>query len=243
MIKDLPILERPREKALRYGVDSLSNVELLAIIVSSGTRGNSAFDIAHKLFMNLGGMYRLSISSLSDLQSVPGINQVSALKLQAVFEFSRRLRVVEQEVEENEVSSRYIFEKYRPRMEGLEQEIFGVVSLNNKHQILNEKIVYRGTKSRIEASTKEVLKELIRVDAKNFYIFHNHPSNDPVPSDEDTIFTIELIKQAKKIGIKMLDHIIICRNEYYSFLKNGKLLLNKEEITSNTLDNFREFTK
>lgn len=232
MIKDLPLLERPREKALRYGMDCLSNIELLTIIISCGTKGKSAFDIAHELFMSFGGMYKLSISSLDELKSVSGINEVSALKLQAVFEFSRRLRMVEQEIEEREVSSKYIFDKYSPRMEGLDQEVFGVVSLNSKKQITNEKIVYRGTKSRIEVSTREILKELIRVDAKYFFVFHNHPSNDPSPSDEDSIFTLELIKQARKIGIQMLDHIIICRDDYYSFLKNGGLLTNKEEATN-----------
>lgn len=226
-IKDLPLNERPREKALRYGFESLGNHELIALIIGSGTRGNSALDIAYELLISNNGLSNLSKLPYQDFLRIKGVSEISALKLGATFELFKRLENFSPE-EGAEIDSVKVYKKYRIKLMSYDQEILGIIVLNRKRKILSEKIIYKGTKNGINTSIRDIFKELLFVGGHYFYLFHNHPSENVEPSKQDVIFTGEVIKECSKLGFTMLDHIIISYKEFYSF-KTGELIKNPDQ--------------
>ena len=141
-IKDLPLNERPREKAIRFGFESLGNYELIALIIGSGTKGSSALDIAYELLQSNNGLSNLSKLPFQDFLRVKGVNEISAVKLGAVFELYKRLDDFSPEEGAN-INSEKIFQKYRIKLMNYDQEILGIIVLNRKHAILAEKIIYK----------------------------------------------------------------------------------------------------
>ncbi len=218
-IKDLPNNERPREKMERYGSQSLSEVELLAIIIGTGSKGSSAIDIAHSL-INSSGLYSLSNYSYEDFKNIRGIAKINALKLEALFELYRRIHSLKMDDEKVEISSKFIIDKYQTIIQNLDQEIFGIIIVDNNNKILFEKILYKGTKHKVNVSNKDIFKELMLKNANRFYIFHNHTGEDPSPSDYDIVFTANLIKECKNFDYHLLDHIIITKHHSFSFSQN-----------------------
>lgn len=224
-IKDLPKNERPREKAVRYGLESLGNHELIALIIGSGTKGNSALDIAYELLESNNGLNNMSKKPYREFLRIKGLSDVSALKLGATFELFKRLDNFSAE-EGAIITSEKIYQKYRIKLMSYDQEVLGIIILNRKRKILSEKIIYIGTKFGINTSIRDIFKELLMVGGHYFYLFHNHPSEDVKPSNQDIIFTRQVIMECSKLGFTMLDHVIISYNEYYSFkelsLKTGQ---------------------
>ena len=217
-IKELPKLERPREKALLYGLEKLSNVELIAILIGSGTKDRSALDISYELLDTYKGIFNLSNAPFLDLTKTKGISKITAIKLGAVFEIYKRISQSEYQETNITISQNYIYTKYSKIIQGDTQEILGVIILNGNKKVIREKLLYKGTKVELSASYLEIFKEVLIADGKYFYIFHNHPEGNPYPSDKDIIFTSGLIKEAIKLKIKMIDHIIIGKNSYFSFI-------------------------
>lgn len=218
-IKDLPITERPREKAMRYGFDILSNVELLALIIGSGSKGVSALDIAYELVNKNNGLANLIKLPYQDFLKVKGLSKASALKIEAVFELFKRINnLIQDEVEV--IDETTIFNKYRISLQQYDQEILGILILNRHKKLLCERIVYKGTKTGMAASIREIFKELLLVGGTYFYIFHNHPSGEVEPSRPDAIFTEQLIEECSKYGFTLVDHLIISNDKYFSFSKN-----------------------
>ncbi len=215
-IKDLPKNERPREKALRFGLESLGPHELIGLIIGSGTRGNSALDIAHQLLETNNGIHNLSRKAYQDFLTIKGLSEISALKLGAVFELFRRLESFNPD-DGGKLDSHTIFEKYRIRWMNCDQEILGIIVLNKKRRILSEKTVYIGTKYSITTSIRDIFKELLFAGGDFFYLFHNHPSDNVEPSEHDIIFTAEIIKECGRLGFTLIDHLIISYHEFYSF--------------------------
>lgn len=216
-IKEIPKKDRPREKALTYGIETISDAELLAIIIGSGVKNKSALDIANSLIDNYKNLLQLSNSNNALLMKEFGLSQISALKLEATFEFCHRLNKPKYKDEICVNTSNDLYELYRYL--GYEnQELFIVVMLNHKGMILKEKTIYRGTNNRIEINLQEILRELLMVKAKYFAIIHNHPSGNCFPSKEDEESTIIIAEKAKFLGLKLFDHLIICSKGYYSFM-------------------------
>ena len=215
-IKDLPSNEKPREKLMRYGVESLSNVELITIIIGSGTRNNSAMDVAYNLIRNKG-LLSLSHIPYEDYMKITGIKRAKALMLASIFELYRRLSVLENEQESEEITSFYVYEMVKNSLDGIEQEVLGILVLDRDKKLITEKIIYKGTKDYIKTSTRDILKILVLKNGKYFYIYHNHPDGSLEPSDNDIAFTETIIKEAKRYGYYLLDHIIITKKGYFSF--------------------------
>ena len=223
-IKDLPSNEKPREKLMRYGVESLSNVELITIIIGSGTRNNSAMDVAYNLIRNKG-LLSLSHIPYEDYMKITGIKRAKALMLASIFELYRRLSVLENEQESEEITSFYVYEMVKNSLDGIEQEVLGILVLDRDKKLITEKIIYKGTKDYIKTSTRDILKILVLKNGKYFYIYHNHPDGSLTPSESDIAFTESLILESRRYGYQLLDHIIITENGYFSFANGDSIII------------------
>ena len=222
VVKELPALERPREKANRYGIDVLSDAELLSILLAKGYQGNNAIQISSSLLNKYGGLNNLSEVPTKELKKNKGIKDAKALILAAIFEIHRRLLIKVKENEDVEVDVDFLVEKYYPVLSRCVQEILIVVLLNARHKISFETILYKGSGNMITINFDDIYHLLAVHEAKSYYIIHNHPSGDSAPSEQDVIATNNLFLQSKRVNINLIDHLIISRNDYYSFSKKKK---------------------
>ncbi len=217
-IKSLPTLERPREKAFHYGADRLSDHELIAILIGSGTVDCSALDIAYKMLSDHKGLLNLVQKPFSDLLHFKGIGKSKAVKIIAAFEIAKRFNSLKSINEDLPVSSNEIYERYKYHVTGVYQECLRLIILNNKRKIIHEVNLYQGNESSVNCSWRQIIQQVLIHNGKYFYIVHNHPSGNHSPSKEDIEFTTTLIKESQKLKIKLLDHLIISDNGYFSFL-------------------------
>ena len=225
-IQDLPTLDRPREKALRYGIEELSDVELLSILIGSGYQGENVTEVANKLLSTYNGLEGLSLISVSEMSKNKGIKANKALLLAAVFEIHKRLNI--KKIENSTlrtVDSDYLYQKYSPKLENVNQEVLILVLVNRRRNIIRESTLYKGTENDVIFSYKEMWRELFIHNASGFYLIHNHPNNMANPSKKDIIFTGEIIRESQKIRIPLIDHLIIGDDGYYSFEKNKKIII------------------
>lgn len=222
-IKNLPTLERPREKALRYGLDSLSDVELLTLLISTGYKEVSALEIAANLLTNNNGLLSLSKVPLTELKKNKGIKNSKALKLAAIFELHYRLSRKEEETNETVINTDYLYNKYKEKLLSNNQENLVLIMLDSRKKIIHEKTMYVGTDNKIIFSYKDIWRELLNYNARSFYLIHNHPTGKKEPSKNDIFFTSELFRESKRINIPMIDHIIVGKDGYHSFTDVKKL--------------------
>ena len=215
-IKDLPPLDRPREKAKRYGLTSLSDVELLTLLISNGYEGRSASEIATDLLSNSGGLVNLSKVPSNEYTKTKGIKSVKALTLGAIFELHRRLCTKEIEQEEVEASEDYLYNKYKHTLSSSNQENLVLIVTNSRNKIIHEKLLYSGTQNNLIFSYKDIWREVLTHNGKGFYLIHNHPSGDSTPSKKDIIYTQEIYRESKRLETPLLDHIIIGESNYCS---------------------------
>lgn len=218
-IQDLPILERPREKATRYGIETLSDQELLSVVIGSGYHGGNAHEIAGKLLSSSNGLLGLSNRSYSSLLAEKGIKETRALLISAIFEIHKRINAKELEAFP-QVSTEYLYNKYHRELLGVDQEVLIIVLLDYRKRIIYETTLYKGTENNVIFSYKDIWRELYRRNAKSFYLIHNHPSHSHAPSVQDVVFTQEMFRESRRIGIPLVDHIIIGQDGFYSFQKN-----------------------
>ena len=219
-IQDLGFLERPREKAERFGIDKLTDSELLALIINVGTIGHSSLDIAREMMREAKSLNTLIGKPYEYYLSFKGINKVNALKLTAVFEILKRINEKQQLIyeENNAVTSESLFRRYSLSLTGLAQENFILVILNKNKQIIFETTLYKGDDVCAVVSSREIIRLLSIHNGYYFYLIHNHPNGSLEPSKSDIDFTNSITEKAEKIGVKLLDHIIITDKDYYSFL-------------------------
>lgn len=215
-IKDIPSFERPREKALAQGFDSLSNAELLAIIINSGNKNISALDIGNEILKLSNGLYNLSSLNLKDLKSVKGINKVKSTQLLALFTLMDRLKIEKIQHKSCQVDVDYILERYSDYFVHLNQEVVLLLVLNRNKRLISERILYRGTDYLVPISIKTIIKQVILHDGYYFYLVHNHPSGNVIPSPQDLLLTFRLKTSIKKMGIHLLDHLIVHSSGYTS---------------------------
>ena len=221
-IQELPILERPREKALRYGVEKLTDTELLSVLLGSGYHGENVREMSNHILESYQGLFGLSKVHLNDLIKFKGIKSSKALILASVFEIHRRLLVKEQQNEENEVTPEFLYKKYYPIVKDDMQEIIILVILNRRKRIIFETTLYKGTGSDVVFSYKEIWRYLLIYEGHSFYLIHTHPNKESKPSRKDIVFTVELFKEGERINIPMRDHLIIGDDGYYSFQNSKK---------------------
>lgn len=221
-IEEIAKENRPREKAFKDGVESLSNQELLALIIGSGVRGASALEIAGELLSsNFNSLDSLAKMKFESFKSYHGLAKINALKLAAIFELHNRINKEENSEIQTLRSADEVYTKYK-YLENYEQEVLIILLLDGKLKLKKEKLLYKGTYNSFSINVSEVLKELVLGEAKYFILIHNHPDGSKKPSEEDILSTNIIEKSSKNLGIKLVDHIIIFKDGYYSFRKEIK---------------------
>ncbi|MBP5417557.1 MAG: DNA repair protein RadC [Clostridiales bacterium] len=224
-ISELHPSVRPYERLESYGAESLSDEELLAIVIRSGTKGKSSKDIASQLLSNIDnpdglcGLYKLTLKELADQE---GVGRVKAIVLKACLELGRRsyMRYGSQSrirLLTSDVASGYFEEK----MAFLETEEVHVALLDNQQSLISHHVICKGSVNGVGLCFRELFRMAVKANATGLILAHNHPSGDPTPSEEDIETTLNLKKSGELIGISVVDHIIIGRGISFSMLKNG----------------------
>lgn len=211
-LKDMPASELPREKALKYGAESLSNRELIALILRKGTRNRNVLETADDLLAVSGGLAGLARMSVPALCEVPGISKVTAVQLKACMELVQRISSAKLQnvciMDRGGELRQWLQMKMGSKM----QEELLVIYLDQAFQILKEKTLFRGTASQSVVSVREVLKEALEICARNLILVHNHPSGNTEPSAEDLGFTSRMIQAAELMDINVIDHFVVSQN-------------------------------
>ena len=215
-MKDIPELERPREKAMRYGFEKLSDNELLAIVINSGNHKHSALDIASDLLAKGGGLYNLDALSQKDLKTVKGISKVKSIQLQSLFYLMRRIKERKLDIENNPVTKEDIYERYHDYFNNIKQEVVKIIVLNRSKKIIYEATLYRGSSYLVPIEINKVIEEVIGHGGYYFYVLHNHPSGFVKPSPQDLLLTLRLKESIKKLKIYLIDHLIFYCGGYTS---------------------------
>ncbi len=225
MLKEAEQGMLPYEKCLRFGVETLSDTELLAVIIRSGTRDSSCIKVAEDILRRSGSFGILGLKHLtySDYRNIRGIGNVKAIMLQCVGELSARISRASAAERVRFKSSAEAAAYCMEFMRHYENERFLVLFLNNKCELIHERIISIGTVNFTCISPREVFRYALSYGAVNIIIVHNHPSGDPQPSREDIETTRRLIEAGEIIGISIVDHIIIGDNRYTSFMDNNIL--------------------
>ena len=228
-IRDLPLLERPREKALRFGITSLSSEEILALLLGSGGYQNSAIEIARNMLVDSRGLYQLGNKDIKQFEKYKGISTAKALTLSAVFEIAKRYYEKEFEIVEDQefIDGEYLYNKYHIRLVSNPREIFILVILSKKRQIVHEITLFKGSNNRLNISYREIFHQILLNSGFYIYVIHNHPSGTFKPSKEDVAFTSDLSERCEKVGVVLLDHLIISEEGYYSFYKDQPRKISK----------------
>ena len=220
-MKNLPVTERPYEKLEQYGEKNLTNAELLAIIIKSGTREETSVQLAQKILLLNENRDKNNLNFLRDI-TIEELIKVKAIQIKATCELASRMNSIDnyKNITINKPSDvvDILFEEMRFE----KQEILKVVILGNKNKLLKIKDIAKGTGNFVKASIKDVLNEAVKVQAMQIILVHNHPSGDVTPSKNDIEFTREVKKASTILGINLIDHIIIGGNNYISiFSKLG----------------------
>lgn len=225
-MKMLPASERPYEKAAETGVESLSDGELLAVILRTGARETSARDLAEEV-LKLGkpsGLLGLLHHSLPDYREIRGIGQVKAIQLASIGELSKRIWKAAQSEDELICSHpAAIADYFMEEMRHMEQEHLKLLILNTKNILIKDVDISKGTVNASLATPRELFIEALRYRGSSVILLHNHPSGDASPSQEDCLFTIRVAEAGKLMGIPLLDHIIIGDTSYVSLKERGIL--------------------
>lgn len=220
-IRDLPLDEHPRERLARHGAATLSDRELLALVLSSGSRGRSALDIARSLVAD--GLSALARREWRTYAQITGVGEANAAKLAAAFELGRRATARESPINDPVLDPDALARSLMARYAHHVQERLGAVYLDTRHRVLREREIYVGTVNSATVSTRDVLRHALDDHAAGVIVFHNHPSGDPAPSADDLVFTRKLVDAGKVLAIDIVDHLILGSNRYVSLQQRGML--------------------
>ena len=220
-IMDMPQGERPRERLAKYGAEALSNAELLAIILRTGSQGETAVDVGNKLLkMYEGNLRELFTTDVNELSKIKGLGFVKAVQLKACLELAKR--IFEYKPEKNQVrSTQDVVNMLMPELRFEKQEKLFAVFLGTKNYLIKRKLVSVGGIDVNVFKPKEILYMAVRENSSAMIIVHNHPSGDPEPSEDDIKITKKLVEAGKVIGIPLQDHIIIGDGTYISMKERG----------------------
>ena len=220
-VHDMPKQERPRERLQRLGPDALSSQELLALIIGRGISKRSVLDIAHELTRRFGSIHGMSEATIEELSAVKGIGIAKAAQLKAAFELAKR-QDLEQDIPPFTVNNpQTLVKAIRATIQDKAKEHFKLVLLNTRNKVTGIIPISVGTLNASLVHPREVFKEAIHGNAASVILVHNHPSNDLEPSEEDIKLTRRMVEAGNIIGIEVLDHIIITKNDFLSLKARG----------------------
>lgn len=223
-IKEMSRQEKPYEKCQEFGPTALTDAELLAVVLRTGTEGMSSVDLARQILKSGGGEERLDNlyhMEIPELTRIRGIGTVKAIQIICLCELAKRLSKASVGKRVMFDRAEYIADYYMEEMRHLEQEEMRCVFLNSKCQLITDKVVSRGTVNSSLASPREIFIEALRCRAVNLILLHNHPSGDPNPSYQDVMVTRKIREAGTLIGVELQDHIIIGDHCYFSLKERG----------------------
>ncbi|HHV00367.1 MAG TPA: DNA repair protein RadC [Bacteroidales bacterium] len=223
-ITDWAVEDRPRERLWNKGPASLSDAELLAILIRSGTRNNSALDLARELLAMAGNsLSQLGRLSAGEIKKIKGMGETKAVTIAAALELGRRRKLAEAADNPQIRSSADVFSIFSPLMEDLSHEEFWILFLNRANRVTGRMKISQGGVSGTVTDVRIVMKKAIETLASGLIICHNHPSGNTSPSDSDIRITLKIKEAGALMDIQLLDHIIVAGKDYYSFADNGAL--------------------
>lgn len=220
-IADLPVSEKPREKALLLGIRSLSSRELLAILLRTGYKGYSALDVADDILKQANGLSGFARMNQAELLKIRGIGVSKALELQACLEISRRIAL--ENIKDTDVLQHpeNVVKWLQNEIGTSDQENFLAIYLNNRNCVISHRLLFTGTINMSLVFPREIFREAIINKANKVIVVHNHPSRDLTPSHYDIELTNKLIEASKLMNIELADHIIVSDQDWFSFLRAG----------------------
>lgn len=223
-LKNMPDPERPRERLLAYGVENLSNEELLAIILKTGSKKQNVKELANNVLCQFGDVKNLKNARINSLTKIEGIGMVKAIELISAIELGKRVYETNDYQELVTLTNpQNIINYFHELFKDAKQECFYVIYLNSKNKYIDKKLIYKGILNKSLIHPRDIFKEAYLLSASSFICIHNHPSGDATPSKEDEEVTNNLKQIGIIHGINLLDHIIIGKNNYYSFYEDKNL--------------------
>ena len=232
-MRELPETERPYEKLEQYGEKTLTNAELIAIIIKTGTKEETAVGLAQQI-LKLNSKKEQNLSFLRDLtieefMKIKGIGKVKAIQLKAVCELAIRMNTVTNYKERQILKPYDIAEILIEKMRFEKQEILKVAMLNNKNKLIKIRDIAIGGGNFVTATIRSVLNEAVKIEAAKIILIHNHPTGDPTPSRQDLEFTNKVEQAANILGIQLLDHIVIGNANYISIFSEREKMQNERK--------------
>ncbi|MFJ7663141.1 DNA repair protein RadC [Lysinibacillus sp. NPDC097162] len=221
MIRDVNIADRPRERLLRQGAKSLSNQELLAILLRTGTKEESVLVLANRVLSTFERLHHLKHATIEEMVAIKGIGEVKAIQILAAIELGRRLSQKQNDDKYTVRSPQDAAAYLMPDMTSLSQEHFVVLFLDVKNQIIHKKTIFIGGLNASIVHPREIFREAVKRSAATIICAHNHPSGVPTPSPEDIEVTKRIQEAGFIIGIELLDHVIIGDHQFISLKEKG----------------------
>lgn len=209
----MPLHLRPREKALTQGVDTLNDIELLALFLRSGLEGKDVLQIAQSVFHHYQNLYQLSQATQADLKKIRGIGKIKALELASIFEICRRVNTYVSyplKIKSHHDAASFA----QTRITDSDQELFLLIVLDNLFQIKFQKIIFIGQTDAMQIEPKVIMSNVLKYESKKFYCIHNHPSGDHRPSQADMLFTKRLEYYSDLFDLELLGHVVVTKNGY-----------------------------
>lgn len=221
MIRDVNRADRPRERLLRQGAMSLSNQELLAILLRTGTKEESVLALANRVLSTFERLHHLKHATIEEMIAIKGIGEVKAIQILAAIELGRRLSQKQNDDKFTVRSPQDAAAYLMPDMTSLSQEHFVALFLNVKNQIMHKQTIFIGSLNASIVHPREIFREAVKRSAASIICAHNHPSGIPTPSPEDIEVTKRIQEAGYIIGIELLDHIIIGDHQFISLKEKG----------------------
>lgn len=221
LIKDIPVLDRPRERFVKYGKEYLSNEELLSIVLKTGVKGYSVKDLSNNILKEIKDITDLREITLNKLITINGIGKVKAITLLSAIELGKRVYENKNNLNIKIYSSKDIYNYIRDKLIYKKQEYFYCLYLDNNNKLIEDKLLFIGTLNKSNVHPREIFKYAYLNNSNKIILVHNHPSNNLLPSKEDISFTKNIIEIGKLQDIHVIDHLIIGNNNYYSFYDNN----------------------
>jgi len=220
-IPEWPEEERPRERLYRYGPESLSDAQLLAILLRTGDTRRSAVGVAMELVSRFRDLRELGRAGVNEISQVPGIGKAKAAQVVAAMELGKRVQAFPLKTGDLIRGSRDVFESCHPYMRDLRKEVFRVVLLNGKNRVIRTVTISEGSLTSCPVHPREVFVPAVRESSAAILLVHNHPSGDPSPSREDIEISRRLLEAGEMLGIPVLDHVVMGDGKYFSFVDQG----------------------
>lgn len=224
MIRDIPKNDRPIERLVNNGVNTLSDTELLTILLKTGTKAKSAKNLAEEILKQTGNIYKLKNINIEELYKIKGIGITKAANILAAIELGNRVNSNNYTINGIKInSSSLVFEYYKNKIGDKLQEYFYCLYLNTAKKVIKDKLLFIGTVNNSIVHPREIFKEACITSASSIICVHNHPAGTVLPSREDQLLTKKLVDIGNLLGIPIIDHVIITQNNYYSFFENNDI--------------------